>query len=54
MTTLTKKKNQRIAKKVITNGYTDRILRQSQRLTGNQSLLTTYDNDKECGGLTVG
>ena len=48
------KKKERIVRKVISKGYTDRILRQSQRLTGNQSLLTTYQNNKECGGATVG
>ena len=52
---LSAKKKERIVRKVITKGYTDRILRQSQRLTGNQSLLATYQTkNEECTGGQIG
>ena len=45
---LTKKKEQ-IAKKVILKEYTNRLIFQSQRLTGNQSLLESHQHTEQKG-----
>ena len=46
---LNQKKKERIANKVILKEYTNRILRQSQRLTGNQSLLESHQHREQKG-----
>jgi len=43
------KKKEQIANKVILKEYTNRVLRQSQRLTGNQSLLESHQNNEQKG-----
>ena len=43
------KKKELIAKKVILKEYTNRLIFQSQRLTGNQSLLESHQHTEQKG-----
>jgi len=43
------KKKEQIANKVILKEYTNRLLFQSQRLTGNQSLLESHQHTEQKG-----
>ena len=43
------KKKELIAKKVILKEYTNRLIFQSQRLTGNQSLLEAHQHTEQKG-----
>ena len=43
------KKKEQIAKKVILKEYTNRLIFQSQRLTGNQSLLESHQHTEQKG-----
>jgi hypothetical protein len=43
------KKNEQIAKKVILKEYTNRLIFQSMRLTGNQSLLEVHQHTEQKG-----
>jgi len=43
------KKKEQIANKVILREYSNRVVRQSQRLTGNQSLLESHQHTEQKG-----
>ena len=43
------KKKEQIARQVILKEYTNRIVRQSIRLTGNQSLIESHQHTEEKG-----
>jgi len=43
------KKKEQIAKKVILKEYTNRLIYQSMRLTGNQSLLESHQHTEQKG-----
>ena len=43
------KKKEQIAKKVILKEYTNRLIFQSMRLTGNQSLLESHQHTEQKG-----
>ena len=46
---IAQKKKQQIARLVIQKEYTNRIVRQSIRLTGNQSLLESHQHTEDKG-----
>ena len=46
---LSQKKKEQIANKVILREYSNRVVRQSQRLTGNQSLLESHQHTEQKG-----
>jgi len=45
------KKKEQIARKVILKEYTNRITRQSIRITGNQSLLESHQHTEQKGAI---
>ena len=46
---LSSKKKEQIAKKVILKEYTNRLIFQSMRLTGNQSLIEAHQHTEQKG-----